>query len=135
MIVTYILALTQKLLSRVLNIQNSCFRFPYNVCKFNHLFPLFTQSHFISVLLSIFVVSWLIRSSIPFYLCNLLHFNSESQFLRDPFHNSLFFPIHHSAKFRAAFFYIAVKLYNTLSFPIRYSSYNCNSSFSLSDRC
>jgi len=66
------------------------------------------------------IVYRFLLSNTSYYLHQLPHLNSEFHSSWHSF-SSLSFPLHHSIKFCAAFFYTAVKFFNMLSSSIRSS--------------
>ncbi|KYM96666.1 hypothetical protein ALC62_12662 [Cyphomyrmex costatus] len=125
----YIPALSQKLLTRVQRIQNTCLRFSFNVRKYDHISPYFSRSGWLNIrqrfiLHLCCLVFRLLHSGVPRYLRNLLYFNSDLHANNTPdtrHQDSLSYPRHRTSKFKAAFSYTATKFYNAMPSFIRLS--------------
>jgi len=102
--------------------------FSYCVRKYDHISPYYQRSGWLKIwqrFILCYLVFFLLRSNTPLYLRRLLQLNFEHHSSFNPlvtrYQDYLFFPIHWSTKFCAAFSYTFVKYFNSLPDSIKTS--------------
>ena len=122
--VVYGPCLFTRLSSIVQRIQNSCLRYSYNVCKFDHTSPFFLRSGWLNVrqrwiLHLCCIVHKALESETPIYLNELLCSNSSLHSVYAPSTRrgaDLAVPVHRTVKFTASFVVNKVELLLLLFF-------------------